>query len=129
MKNPVTWFEIYVGDMNRAKKFYESVLNIRLEKLEVPGEMDDVNSFQMMNFPMFPEKPDASGALVKADGVEPGGNSVMVYFSCDDCSNEEKRVEKAGGKVLKSKFPIGEFGFVAICMDSEGNTIGLHSNS
>lgn len=129
MKNPVNWFEIYVNDMSRARKFYESVLNIRLEKLVVPGEMDDVNSFQMMNFPMFPEKPDASGALVKANGVEPGGNSVMVYFACDDCSNEESRVEDAGGKVLKSKSSIGEFGFVAICMDSEGNTFGLHSNS
>lgn len=127
MKNPVSWFEIYVSDLNRAKTFYETVLDIKMEPLSVPSEMDDVNTFQMVSFPMVPDKPDASGAIVKAAGMEPGGNSVVVYFTCDDCSVEESRVDKAGGKVLKNKFSIGEFGFASICMDSEGNTFGLHS--
>ncbi|MDX1592395.1 MAG: VOC family protein [Balneolaceae bacterium] len=127
MKNPVNWFEIYVSDMKRARKFYEQVLKIELEKLEMPGEMDDVNTFQMLTFPLVQDEPNSSGALVKAEGVEPGGNSVIIYFTCEDCSTEEGRVEKAGGKVLKNKFSIGPFGFVAICMDTEGNTFGLHS--
>lgn len=127
MKNPVNWFEIYVSDMKRARKFYEQVLKIELEKLEMPGEMDDVNTFQMLTFPWVQDEPNSSGALVKAEGVEPGGNSVIIYFTCEDCSTEEGRVEKAGGKVLKNKFSIGPFGFVAICMDTEGNTFGLHS--
>lgn len=127
MKNPVSWFEIYVSDLNRAKTFYETVLDIKMEPLSVPSEMDDVNTFQMVSFPMVPDKPDASGAIVKAAGMEPGGNSVVVYFTCDDCSVEESRVDKAGGKVLKNKFSIGEFGFASICMDSERNTFGLHS--
>jgi len=29
--NPVVWFEIYVQDMARAKKFYEAVLQVKLE--------------------------------------------------------------------------------------------------
>lgn len=127
MKNPVNWFEIYVKDISRAKNFYEDVLKIKLDKLEVPGEMDDVNTFQMMTFPWVQDQPNASGALVKTDGMEPGGNSVMIYFTCDDCKVEEGRVEKAGGKTLKEKFSIGEFGFCSICMDTEGNTFGLHS--
>jgi uncharacterized protein len=127
MKNPVNWFEIYVQDMQRAKTFYESVLNVKLDKLEVPSDIEDVNSFQMTAFPWVDNQPNASGALVKAEGMEPGGNSVMIYFTCDDCITEQNRVEKAGGKVLKEKFSIGEYGFCSICMDTEGNTIGLHS--
>jgi len=28
MNNPVCWFEIYVQDMDRAKKFYEMVFDV-----------------------------------------------------------------------------------------------------
>jgi uncharacterized protein len=129
MKNPVNWFEIYVHDMKRAKSFYETVLNVQLENLQVSSEMDDDASFQMMTFPFADNEPNASGALVKAADMESGGNSVVIYFTCDDCSTEESRVVKAGGKLLKVKFSIGEFGFCSICMDTEGNTFGLHSMS
>lgn len=129
MKNPVNWFEIYVQDMQRAKTFYEAVLNVKLEKLEIPSEMEEDNSFQMTTFPFVENEPNSSGALVKAAGMESGGNSIMIYFTCDDCSTEESRVENAGGKVLKEKFSIGEFGFCSICLDTEGNTFGLHSMS
>lgn len=128
MKNPVNWFEIYVQDMNRAKKFYETVLDIQLEKLQVPSESDDENIFQMVTFPWVENEPNTSGALVKAQGIESGGNSsIMIYFTCEDCGVEQGRVEKAGGKIHKEKFSIGEFGFCSICIDTEGNTFGLHS--
>ena len=38
-RNPVGWFEIYVDDMERAKKFYETVLGVKLEKLPIDIEM------------------------------------------------------------------------------------------
>jgi len=34
--NPVRWFEIYVQDIGRAKSFYESVFQLKLEKLDSP---------------------------------------------------------------------------------------------
>ena len=61
------------------------------------------------------------------EGVSSGGNSTMVYFSCEDCAVEAGRVEAAGGRVEKEKFSIGEYGFIAIVFDTEGNMIGLHS--
>lgn len=129
MKNPVNWFEIYVQDIQRAKTFYESVLNVKLEKLEIPSEMDDDESFQMITFPFVDNEPNSSGALVKAAGMASGGNSILIYFTCDDCNTEQSRVESAGGKIVKEKFSIGEFGFCSICLDTEGNTFGLHSMS
>jgi len=127
MKNPVNWFEIYVQDMKRAKKFYESVLEVKIEDLVVPSELDDANSFHMASFPFVEDEPNASGALVKAAGMGSGGNSIVIYFTCDDCSVEQGRVEKVGGKVVKEKFSIGDYGYCTICMDTEGNTFGLHS--
>jgi uncharacterized protein len=52
---------------------------------------------------------------------------VLVYFSCEDCEDEEKRVLEAGGKVEKSKFSIGQYGFVSLVYDTEENMFGLHS--
>lgn len=55
------------------------------------------------------------------------GNSIIIYFGCEDCSVEARRVPAAGGKVVKDKFSIGKYGFIALVTDTEGNTIGLQS--
>lgn len=114
------WFEIYVQDVERAKQFYEVVLNVQLQKLEGPGP-------EMWAFPMLMDAPGASGSLVKMEGVPSGGNSTIVYFSCADCAVEAARVAPAGGRVQKKKMSIGEYGFIALAVDTEGNMFGLHS--
>ncbi len=119
-KSPAVWFEIYVQDMNRARKFYETVLQGKLEKLDSP-------TIEMWTFPGDMNAPGAGGALVKIPGVASGGNSTMVYFGCDDCAAEEGRVLKAGGRIEKSKFAIGQYGFISLVIDTEGNMFGLHS--
>lgn len=123
MNNPAGWFEITVDDMERAKLFYESVLGVRLEKLSDPTD----SGTEMWAFPSDYEKYGASGALVKAEGSAAGGNSVMIYFSCEDCAVEEARVAGAGGKISQSKTSIGEYGFCIMAVDTEGNAFGLHS--
>lgn len=119
-RNAVGWFEIYVDDMDRAKKFYESVFSVSLEKLPFPEA-------EMHMFPGNMTGTGASGAIIKMDGFSAGKNSVLVYFSCEDCANEEAKVADNGGSVHKPKFSIGEHGFISLVMDSEGNMIGLHS--
>jgi uncharacterized protein len=123
--NPVGWFEIYVQDMPRARAFYEAVFQGTLEELNSP----DPNGFpemEMWAFPMAMEAAGASGALVRMAGGVSGG-SPMVYFSCDDCSLEAARAASNGGTIVQEKMSIGEFGFVALVSDTEGNVIGLHS--
>ncbi|MDE2401989.1 MAG: VOC family protein [Burkholderiales bacterium] len=118
--NPVGWFEIYVQDMERAQKFYESVFEVKLEKLKVPA-MD------MRAFPMARGVSGAGGSLVKVEGFPSGGNSTLIYFNCVDCAVEAGRVVAAGGRLQREKSSIGEYGFIALAFDSEGNLIGLHS--
>ena len=122
--NPVTWFEIYVEDMPRAKTFYEKTLGIQLEKLDTAG--GDVT--EMWSFPMGKDSYGATGALVKMpNGPSGGGVGTIVYFECKDCAVEAGRVRANGGKIIKDKIGIGPHGFIALGSDTEGNTIGLHS--
>jgi predicted enzyme related to lactoylglutathione lyase len=124
--NPVVWFEIYVQDMERAKAFYEAVLAVKLTRLDPPAT-DCGPTPEMWAFPMDERGAGAGGALSKMEGIASGGNSTVVYFACADCAVEAGRVEPAGGRIVCQKFPIGQYGFIAIASDPDGNMIGLHS--
>ncbi len=121
-RNPVGWFEIYVEDMPRAKAFYEATFGVKLDPLPSPDA-----TIEMWAFPMSPDKPGACGSLARMEGCAPGGGGTIIYFSCVDCAVEEARAAEAGGRVYRSKFSIGEYGFITLLADTEGNTIGLHS--
>jgi len=118
--NPVGWFEIYVQDMERARQFYEAMLRVTLERLEG-------TDLHMWSFPASTSDYGAGGALVQMEGVTSGGNSTVVYFHCEDCAEEAERVVGAGGRIMKDKFSIGQYGFIALAFDTEGNLFGLHS--
>jgi predicted enzyme related to lactoylglutathione lyase len=120
--NAIGWFDVYVDDMDRAVAFYEAVFQRRLESID-----DPTGETRMRGFPANMSAYGAAGALVKSAYSRPGPGGTMVYFSVDDCAVEQGRVVEKGGKVLRPKFPIGEFGWVSVCMDTEGNLFGLNS--
>ncbi|OJJ22330.1 hypothetical protein BKI52_06505 [marine bacterium AO1-C] len=118
--NPVCWFDLYVSDLERAKKFYETVLNIQL--VDFPPEWG-----KQAAFPSSDDGPNISGALVEKENLNTSESTTMVYFASEDCVTEEARVAQAGGKVITPKMSIGEFGFISVVMDNEGNRVGLYS--
>lgn len=118
--NPVGWFDITVSDLQRAKKFYETVFDIQLT--DFPAEWGRQSAF-----PSDHKSLNISGALVEKENRELGENTTIVYFISEDCTTETAKVATAGGKLIAPKKAIGEFGFVALIKDTEGNTIGLHS--
>lgn len=119
-RNPVGWFEIYVQDMERAKRFYEKTFEVALERIPK-------TELEMLMFPMLSDQAGAPGALVKMDGKDSGPGGTIIYFSCADCAVEADRAAQNGGQIQKPKFSIGDYGFIAFVLDSEGNLIGLHS--
>ncbi len=119
----IGFFDIYVDNMDRAQEFYETVLETRLSKMDDPND----SNVQMRVFNDDFQSHGAGGSLVKVNGAKPGPGGTMVYFSCENCIVEEERAQKAGGRVVRSKFSIGEHGFVSLIADTEGNIIGLHS--
>ncbi|MDC4205502.1 MAG: VOC family protein [Candidatus Manganitrophus sp.] len=120
--NPVNWFEIYVQDIDRAKRFYEAVFQITFQKLNAPFP-----GVELWGFPADMNRYGAAGALVKMEGFASGGNATLVYFSCDDCAVEAERAARTGGQIKRPKTSIGEYGQIALVTDTEGNMIGLHS--
>ena len=118
--NSVGWFDIHVADFDRTKQFYQTVFNVQFVDLPVEWGKQAVSPFN-------PEHPNISGALVEKTDMKPGANTTVVYFETEDCASEEQKIEKADGKVVQPKMHIGEFGYVSIFIDSEGNTVGLHS--
>ena len=119
--NPVTWFEIYVDDLARAKVFYESVFNCSLT-----SEKTD-SSFEAYRFPGAMPGNGAMGALMKHPMRKPSQEGTLVYFHCENCAIQTDSAIKNGGRVFRPKFSIGSDGFIAIIGDTEGNAIGLHS--
>ncbi|MBO9478803.1 VOC family protein [Shimia sp. R11_0] len=122
--NAIGWFDIYTDDLARAVTFYETVLGCTLETIGDPtGEM------QMRAFPTEMTQYGAGGAISHSPHARPGAGGTVVYFNCENCATEQARVNEAGGQVLRPKFSIGEFGFVSLCQDTEGNVFGLSSLS
>ena len=79
--NAVTWFEIPVSDLARAKAFYESVFGARLTRLENPGQPPGM---EMWTFPMQENAIGVSGALVKMPGFDAGGNKLWSTQESDE---------------------------------------------
>lgn len=124
MKNAVNWFEIYTSDFTRAKRFYTEVFKYTLTDIQTNN-----NRHGEMKYAVFPtgDNEGASGALVRIEEAKPGIGGTLVYFATEEINAELSRVEAAGGKIIRPKLQVGDFGFIALIEDTEGNMIGLRS--
>lgn len=121
MTNAINWFEIPVTDFDRAKKFYETVLDTQIMEMPFPGGKYGMLPADMMNG-------GVGGGLVFGPGFEPSDKGTLVYLNGgDDLSFPLSRIELAGGKIILPKTSIGPNGFMAHFIDSEGNKVALHS--
>ena len=122
MKNAINWFEIPAADFGRATKFYAKVLGVELQHVPMGPN-------QMGFFPA--DQGGVGGAVVAGPDAHPGQGGATVYLNANpDLAVAAGRVESAGGHVIVPKTPISpEYGFFALFKDSEGNIVGLHSES
>jgi len=121
MANPVSWFEIATFDIERAKTFYEKVFLRKFKYMEVNGE-------KLYIFDADYEGYGSGGALIESKTFKPSTESgIIIYFSSEDVAIEAARVEDAGGKLIQGKTSLGDPGFIAQFVDTEGNKIGLYS--
>jgi predicted enzyme related to lactoylglutathione lyase len=119
--NQVVWCDIPVTDLDRAIRFYSALLGQPVKKQEYPG-------FAIGLLPGG--GPDTSGCLYMPEGSEnkPGTSGPLVYLNCGGRLDDAvAQVESHGGKVVHAKHQIGEHGFRAVIVDSEGNRIAMHS--
>lgn len=122
MKNAVTWFDIPTEDFDRAVKFYSDILGQQIR-------VDDFMGQKLGFFPMEGREGVGGDIVPPGLGNKPCSNGTRVYLNCMGMLDQViERVEKSGGKIVSPKFKISdEVGWVAFIIDTEGNTVGLHS--
>ena len=120
MKSYVSIFEIPATDISRAIEFYQAILDISIENMEIPG----------MEMGILPyEDQMVTGVITKGEGYQPSADGVTIYLNAgENLQVTLDKVEKNGGKILVPKTPhADESGYFALFLDSEGNKMGLHS--
>ena len=116
----VVWFDLPVADLERASRFYGAVLGIKVSQ----------EKFDNFRFAVLEHGPVGNGGCLIPNGSEVSAVGILVYLNVDGRIRDAVRqAEKLGGRILEPVKGIGPHGFRAIVLDSEGNRIGLHSNT
>lgn len=119
MSNAINWFELPATNFKRAVEFYNKVLSTELQYVES-------NGLQMGFLPH--SQGGVGGCVTHGNGNKPQQEGTLVYLNGgDDLAVPLAKIEKAGGKVVMPKTAIGENGFMAIFLDTEGNRVAIHS--
>ena len=107
MGGPIHLVEFPADDPDRARRFWEGVLDVELE----PRPEDEGQGWQTHH--------GGSELGLHARGTGPGDRFSLPYFEVDDLPAALKRVVAHGGEVVHP----GERW--AVCRDSEGTPFGL----
>ena len=119
LHNRAVWFDIPAKDLERAAAFYAAVLAIGVSK----------ETFGGFSFCVLEHKEGNGGCLVP-DEADITGGGVLLYLNVNGRIRDAvAEVVPLGGTVIQPIHPIGEQGFRAIILDSEGNRVALHSMS
>jgi uncharacterized protein len=122
MKSYISMFEIPATDISRAISFYQALLDIKIEKMDVEG-------MQMGILPY--EGQMVTGFIIQADGYKPSADGVTMYLNAgENLQVVLDRVEKNGGQIILPKTAhADESGYFALFLDSEGNKMALNSRN
>lgn len=112
----IVHIDIAADDMQRAKKFYESLFGW---KMASPPGMDHYLLFETAG---LNGEPGAGGGMAKRE--EPG-QSVINYIGVEDIDKYIGEVGRLGGKTVQPRMTVPGFGYLAVCQDTEGNDFGL----
>jgi predicted enzyme related to lactoylglutathione lyase len=121
-RSALTWFEIPTVDFERARAFYDAILETTLR----------TEAFGPARIALFPyERPGIGGCLDEGSASRPSQDGVVVYL--DATGRLDRALElavSAGGRIAapKTALPPG-MGHVAHIIDTEGNRVGLHAIS
>ena len=136
MKTPILWIEIPVANLDRADKFYENVLETKLEYktlFDTPMALFSKDTFGM------------KGSLIQIDNHQ-GSNGIKPIVYVDIMADSIENVIEFGGEVIKEPVLLrqrnkngdiligtnlidGQVGYYAEILDSERNHLYLYSHS
>lgn len=121
LNNASNWFEIPVRDMDRAQRFYETLLGSPMRREAMGDKTLAVFAY---------EDGAAGGCLMTGPGTAaPAGDGTLVYLNASPSLDTVlERVQRAGGRLATPKVQLpGDMGAFAHVIDTEGNRVGLHA--
>ncbi len=112
----IVHFDIATENPQRAKEFYESLFHW---KIEAPPGMSDYFLIETEN--LNGKKSVGGGLGMRRDSSQ----RISVYIGVEDIDSYSVRVEELGGKIVQPKMNVPGWGYLAVCVDTEGNMFGL----
>jgi predicted enzyme related to lactoylglutathione lyase len=117
----IVHFEIPSDNIERTKKFYNDLFGWNAEK--IPGTMEYWMFSTTTNHKDDGEQQQSvSGAVMERQMPQ---QSITNYIGVKSVDEYSKKVESLGGKVKVPKTEVSNYGWFAICTDTENNTFAL----
>ncbi len=120
MQNAITWFDIPSTDFERAVTFYSTIL-------DAPVRVQEFNGQTMGFFPMEGKEGVGGALMPPMENFKPSAQGTHVFFPVKDIDKAASKVEQAGGKIAVPKYMLPDVGWIVMILDTEGNSVGLHS--
>lgn len=118
--NVPAWFEIPTDDLDRAQRFYETILDTSLAR-------ERIGAAEYAMFP-YAGQPNTTGALLRMADCEPSVQGSTIYLSLADMRPALERIAAHGAEVFLPRTALpGGMGYIAQFRDCEGNRVGLWS--
>ena len=111
----IVHFDVASDDPERAKKFYAELFGWKFESYP---EMQ----YNLISTTNLDGTPGVGGGLGKR--MDPS-QRITNYFGVPSIDAAMKKVKSLGGKILTEKMAVPKMGYLANCMDTEGNVFGL----
>jgi uncharacterized protein len=127
--NAINWFQIPVLETSRAKKFYETILDIQMRTQHIPETNEELTFFPFSPTVIRATSGRVSGALARNPRSKPSMDGITVYLNANPAIQTViDKIEPAGGKILLPKTKINA-GYFSVFIDTEGNRVGLHAQA
>lgn len=111
----VIHFEINADEPLRAKKFYESLFNWKIEKWDGPVEYWTIDAGD-------DDEEGIEGGIQKREQAEDQIFNYIQVLSVDEFS---KKIEENGGALASPKITVPGVGHFYMFKDTEGNKLGI----
>ncbi|MDY6966541.1 MAG: VOC family protein [Halobacteriota archaeon] len=112
----IVHFDLPADDLERAQEFYSKLFGWKFQK--IPGPMQ----FYLIETDDLEGNMGVGGGMGKRE--EPDQN-IMNYFGVSSVDEYVEEVKKLGGKIVMGRTEVPGWGYLAICIDTEGNKFGL----
>ena len=125
MGRPVVHFELWTKTPEKVSDFYAKVFEWSIKPMP-----------EMQYTLVTTTETDEQGAPKEPGGINGGlmqrqGRMIapILTIESDDIEDSLTTVEKLGGSVAAPKMAVGDMGYAAYFIDTEGNVIGLWQNA